>query len=79
MRCQSAIEGVREGMLRDTIGQAIGVVSIALWLGMTVYFMSRTAATGATDTGNWFLGFVVLTLVFIAVMVYWGRFFRSEA
>ncbi len=66
-------------MLRDIIGQAIGIVCIPLWLGMTVYFMSRASATGATDAGNWFVGFVVLTLVFIAIMVYWGRVFRAEA
>jgi uncharacterized membrane protein len=66
-------------MLREFIGQAIGVVSIAGWLGMTVYFMSRTSATGATDSGNWFVGYVVFTLIFIAIMVYWGRFFRTEA
>jgi hypothetical protein len=66
-------------MLRDIIGQAVGIVSIPLWLGMTVYFMSRASATGATDAGNWFIGFVAFTLVFIAIMVYWGRFFRTEA
>lgn len=66
-------------MLRDVIGQGVGIVSIAAWLGMTVYFMSRAAATGATDAGNWFFGYVVFTLIFIAIMVYWGRFFRGEA
>jgi hypothetical protein len=66
-------------MLRDIIGQAVGIVCIPLWLGMTVYFMSRASATGATDAGNWFVGFVALTLVFIAIMVYCRRFFRTEA
>ena len=62
-------------MGKGVLGQAVGVVSTALWLGMSVYFMSRAADPKATDTGNWFAGFVVFTILFIAVMVFWKRLF----
>jgi hypothetical protein len=45
---------------------------------MAVYFMSRAADITATDQGNWFVGFVLLTIVFIAVMTFWRRFFGEE-
>ena len=62
-------------MYKSVVGQAVGVVSIAAWLGMAVYFMSRASDTSASDQGNWFVGFVVLTLVFIAIMTFWRRGF----
>ncbi len=68
----------RSCMYRAFIGQAIGVVCIPLWIGAVVYFMSRAATPNASDAGNWFVGFVVLTVVFIAIMTFWGRFFRQE-
>jgi ABC-type nickel/cobalt efflux system permease component RcnA len=70
-----ALFGGAGSVLRDVLGQVVGVVSIALWLGMTVYFMSRAADPTATDTGNWFAGFVVLTIVFVGVMAFWRRAF----
>ena len=65
-------------MFKGLIGQVVGVVSIPLWLGMTVYFMSRAAVANAPDAGNWFVGFVLLTVLFLVVMTYWNRFFASE-
>jgi hypothetical protein len=66
------------GVLKGFIGQTVGVVSIALWLGMAVYFMSRAAVPNATDTGNWFAGFVVFTVLFVGVMAFWKRLFDDR-
>lgn len=65
-------------MFKSVVGQGVGVLSIAAWLGMAVYFMSRAADYTATDQGNWFVGFVLFTLVFIAVMAFWRRYFGDE-
>ncbi|HEY8287401.1 MAG TPA: hypothetical protein VIJ28_23685 [Chloroflexota bacterium] len=65
-------------MFKGFIGQTVGVVCIPLWLGMTVYFMSRAATPNASDAGNWFIGFVLLTVLFIAIMVFWKRVFDQE-
>jgi hypothetical protein len=62
-------------MFRDFLGQVVGVAAIAVWLALTVYFMSRAATPNATDSGNWFLAFAVVTVVFIALMTYWRRIF----
>jgi hypothetical protein len=68
----------RSLMVKGVVGQAVGVVCIPLWVGMTVYFMSRAATPNATDAGNWFVGFVALTVLFVAVMVFWDRVFAGE-
>ncbi len=65
-------------LFKSILGQTVGVVSIAAWLGMVVYFMSRAADATATDQGNWFVGFAVLTLVFVAIMAFWRRVFAEE-
>jgi hypothetical protein len=65
-------------VLKGFLGQLVGVIAIPLWLGMTVYFMSRAAEPNATDAGNWFAGFVVFTVIFIGLMAFWGRIFRDE-
>jgi EamA domain-containing membrane protein RarD len=65
-------------MFRAVVGQAVGVVSIACWLAFAVYFMSRAAEPNASDAGNWFLGFVLLTVAFILVMTFWRRFFGDQ-
>jgi|GEM_PF-1340510 len=65
-------------MLKEFLGQAVGVVSIASWLGATVYFMSRAATPNAQDIGNWFAFFVIITVLFIGVMAFWRRAFDEE-
>ena len=62
-------------MVKGFVGQAVGVMCIPIWIGVTVYSMSRASTPNATDAGNWFVGFVVLTVAFVAVMVYWDRIF----
>jgi hypothetical protein len=64
-------------VLRGFMGQAVGVVSIPLWLGSSVYFMSRAASPTATDTGNWFAAFVIVTVAFAGLMSFWSRIFRE--
>ncbi len=66
-------------MLRGFMGQLVGVVSIPLWLASSVYFMSRAADPTATDTGNWFAAFVIVTVLFVGIMSFWNRVFRLEA
>ena len=65
-------------MLKGFLGQAVGVISIPLWLGGSVYFMSRAADPTATDTGNWFAYFIVATVVFLGIMAFWNRVFREQ-
>jgi len=65
-------------MFRGFIGQAVGVVSITVWLALSVYFLSRASEPNVTDGGNWFLYFALLTIAFVAVMSYWSRFFSEE-
>jgi ABC-type nickel/cobalt efflux system permease component RcnA len=65
-------------VLRGFMGQVVGVISIPLWLGSSVYFMSRAADPTATDTGNWFAAFVIVTLVFVGIMSFWNKLFREE-
>jgi hypothetical protein len=62
-------------VVKDVLGQAVGVVSLALWLGSSVYFMARAAEPNVSDSGNWFAAFVVFTIVFIAIMAFWKRIF----
>lgn len=62
-------------MFRGFVGQVVGVASISVWLALTVYFMSRAATPNATDSGNWFLAFAAITVIFIAIMTYWRRVF----
>jgi hypothetical protein len=64
--------------MKAFLGQAVGVVSIPLWLGFVVYAMSRAAEPNATDSGNWFAGFVAATVVFVAIMAFWRRVFVGQ-
>lgn len=64
-------------MFRGFIGQVVGIASIPLWLALTVYFMSRASVPNATDSGNWFVAFAATTLVFVAIMTFWRRFFAE--
>jgi hypothetical protein len=65
-------------VLKGFIGQTVGVVSIAAWLGMAVYFLSRAAEPNAADAGNWFAGFVVFTVLFVGIMAFWKRVFDDR-
>lgn len=65
-------------MFKSIVGQGVGVVSIAAWLSLSVYAMSRAADATATDQGNWFVAFVLLTLLFVAIMAFWRRAFGDE-
>jgi hypothetical protein len=65
-------------MFRDVLGQTVGVVAIASWLGLVVYCMSRAATPNATDSGNWFILFALITVVFVGMMAYWKRVFAKE-
>jgi hypothetical protein len=62
-------------MFRAFIGQAVGVATIPAWVAFTVYAMSRASTPNATDAGNWFLAFAIVTVVFIAIMTFWRRVF----
>lgn len=65
-------------MMKDIVGQAVGVASISVWLAFAVYFMSRAAVPNASDSGNWFVGFALLTVAFLAIMTYWKRIFGDK-
>jgi hypothetical protein len=66
-------------VLKGVMGQLVGIISIPLWLGGSVYFMARAADPTATDTGNWFAAFIVATIVFVGLMSFWNKIFRDEA
>lgn len=66
-------------MVRAILGQAVGVASISLWLALTVYGLSRASTPNASDAGNWFLYFAIVTVAFVLVMTYWSRLFGERA
>lgn len=66
-------------MLRAILGQAVGVASVSVWLSLTVFFMSKAAVPNASDAGNWFLYFALITIAFILIMTFWRRFFGEES
>ena len=65
-------------MVRAVLGQAVGVASVSIWLSLTVYFMSRAATPNATDAGNYFMYFALVTVVFVAIMTFWSRLFGEQ-
>lgn len=66
-------------MMRAILGQAIGVASVSVWLALTVYFMSKAATPNASDAGNWFLWFALVTVGFVLIMTFWSRAFGEHA
>jgi len=62
-------------MYRAVLGQAVGIASISSWLGLTVFCMSKAATPNASDSGNWFILFALITCAFIAIMAFWRRMF----
>ena len=65
--------------MKGLMGQLVGIISIPLWLGGSVYFMSRAADPTATDTGNWYGYFIIITILFVGLMSFWNKIFRDEA
>jgi len=47
-------------MMKDVLGQVVGIASISVWLAFTVYFMSRAAEPNVSDSGNWFVAFALI-------------------
>ena len=66
-------------VMKGLMGQLVGIISIPLWLGGSVYFMSRAADSTATDTGNWYGYFIIITILFVGLMSFWNKIFRDEA